>query len=317
MRNLKILCSVALVLGLASSAKAQFGFSTTNLVTSNSGANAATITDSGAVNSWGVSYSPTSPLWVSAEGLGVANVYTITTSNSVTKSSRIVTIPGNGSVTGQAWNGNSAAFNGDNFLFVSEDGTISGWRSSLGTLASDVFVSGNTANAYFGATEVTSGTDSYLYAANFHNNSIDVVNGTLTTPSLTGSFTDPNLPAGYAPYNVQLLGSNLFVAYALQNSSSSAAVKAAGNGVVAEFDSQGDFVATIATTGTLNPSNGTLDAPWGLAIAPRVSAPLRATCWWATSAAGRSTPITLVTIRMPASWRRPTVRRLRSMGFGH
>ncbi len=69
--------------------------------------------------------------------------------------------------------------------------------------AAETLVVASTASVYTGAAEVTSGTNSYLYAANFRNNSIDVLNGTVTTPSLTGSFIDPNLPAGYVPSRYQ------------------------------------------------------------------------------------------------------------------
>jgi len=261
MKNLKILCVAVLVLGVASSAKAQLQFSPTNLVTDNQAVNAAQISDSGSINSWGISDSPTSPFWVSANGSGVSNVYTVNPlTNATSKNARIVSIPGNGSVTGQVWNGNSSAFNGDIFLFVSQDGTISGWRSAL-VNAAETLVPASTANVYTGAAEVTSGTSSYLCSANFRNDSIDVINGTVTTPSLTGSFTDPTIPAGYAPYNIQLLGSNLYVTYAVQDAAKQNAVKGAGNGIVDVFDTEGNFLSRVA-------SNGTLNAPWGLAIAP-------------------------------------------------
>ena len=96
MKNLKVFGVV--MLGLASSAKAQ-QFSVTNLVTDNQGVNAAQITDSGSVNSWGISSSPTSPFWVSANGSGVTNVYTVNpTTNVTSKNPIVVTIPGDESV---------------------------------------------------------------------------------------------------------------------------------------------------------------------------------------------------------------------------
>jgi uncharacterized protein (TIGR03118 family) len=272
MKKLKVLCVAILVMGLASSAKAQLEFGTTTLVTSSSGASAPTLSDSTAINLWGIALSGSSPFWVSNEGSGIANLYTVdaATGGTVSKNATTMpTIPGNGSVTGEVSNGNTAAFSGAHFLFVSQDGTVSSWSSGAAAVA---LVPASTANAYFWAAESTSGTNSYLYAANFKAGAINVFPGTVTTPSLTGSFTDPTggslaLPAGYAPYNIQSLGGNLFVTYALQNSGSSAAVKATGNGYVDEYDTQGDFLGRIA-------SNGSLNAPWGLALAPADFGPL-------------------------------------------
>ena len=260
MKNLKIFGVV--MLGLASSAKAQ-QFSVTNLVTSNSAAIPAQITDTGSENSWGISSSPTSPFWVSANGSGVSNVYTVNpTTNVTSKNPIVVTIPGDGSITGQLSNSNTAAFNGDNFLFVSEDGTISGWRGALGlTGTAETLVLASTANVYKGDAISTSGTNSYLYAANFRKDSIDVIPGAVTSPSLTGSFTDPTIPAGYAPFNIENLGGKLFVTYALQDSDKHDDVAGAGHGFVSEFDTQGNFLGRIASSGSLN-------SPWGLAIAP-------------------------------------------------
>src|SRR5262249_53977145 len=124
---------------------------------------------------------------------------------------------GTGNPTGQVFNSAGAsAFNGNAFLFVSEDGTISGWRGALGTKA-EVLQTGDTANVYKGTTEVTTGGHSYLLSANFRSGSIDVRKGDSGAPDLTGKFTDPNLPSGYAPFNVQVLGSRVYVTYALQD----------------------------------------------------------------------------------------------------
>ncbi len=85
--------------------------------------------------------------------------------------------------------------------------------------------------------------------------------GSVTTPSLTGSFTDPTIPAGYAPFNISNLGGDLFVSYALQDGAKHDDVAGPGHGFVSEFDTQGNFLGRIA-------SSGSLDSPWGLAIAP-------------------------------------------------
>jgi hypothetical protein len=100
-----------------------------------------------------------------------------------------------------------------------------------------------------------------LYAANFRAGTIDVVKGSGSAPNLAGAFTDPNLPAGYSPFNVQNIGGKLYVTYALQDSTRTDDVAGAGHGFVDVFDLQGVFLACVA-------SQGTLDSPWDLALAP-------------------------------------------------
>ena len=250
-------------LALASvAANAQLRVGVTNLVSDDQMANAAKITDTGLVNAWGVSYSPTSPFWVSSNGAGTAVLYSVNpATQATTKAGLTVTIPDAGSVTGQVFNAAGAAsFNGDNFLFVSEDGTISGWRNAIGMTA-ERLRTGSTANVYKGAAFATLSGTGYLYAANFSAGTIDVLKGQTSAPDLTGRFTDPNLPAGYAPFNIQNLGGTMYVSYALQNATKDEELKGPGRGFVSAFDLQGNFIGRIA-------SAGLLDAPWGLAFAP-------------------------------------------------
>ena len=165
------------LLAAALPAQAQ-SFQVVNLVTDNQAAHPAQITDAGLVNAWGISNSATSPFWVSSNGAGTSTVYTVNPATQLTAKSAItVTIPpGGGPVTGQVFNSGagSGAFNADNFLFVSEDGTIAGWRGALGTTA-ETLVSGSAANNYKGSAFATITGSSYLYAANFRAGSIDVV----------------------------------------------------------------------------------------------------------------------------------------------
>jgi uncharacterized protein (TIGR03118 family) len=234
-------------------------FFTQNLVTNDQAANGAQITDSHLVNAWGISFGATSPFWVSANGTGLATLYSVNPINNATaKVGLEVTIPGDGSVTGQVFNGTSA-FGNDRFLFVSEDGTISGWRGALGTQA-EVLQTGLDANYYKGVALATIGGNTYLYAANFKSGAIDVVKGTPGAPNLTGNFADPGLPGGYAPFNIQLLGGKLYVTYAVQGTGKDEQA-GPGLGIVSVFDTQGNFLGRVGTMGTLN-------APWGLALAP-------------------------------------------------
>jgi len=233
--------------------------SVTNLVTDDQAANAAQTTDPELVNAWGVSYSPTGPFWVSDNGTGLSTLYRVDpTTNATSKLSLVVSIPGDGAVTGQVFN-STPQFNGDPFLFASEDGTISGWRGALGTTA-ETLQAASTTNAYKGTAFADIGGNAYLYAANFATGTIDVLKGSGAAPALSGSFTDPTLPAAFAPFNVQNLGGTLFATYAVVGPTGDD-VAGAGNGIVDAFDLQGNFVRRIAT-------GAVLDSPWGLAIAP-------------------------------------------------
>jgi uncharacterized protein (TIGR03118 family) len=237
-------------IGIAAPARAGDVFTSTNLVTDAS--------DSQLLNPWGISTTGSGPLWISDNGIGVSTLYSVDPATSVaTKQSLIVTIPGDGSVTGQAFNG-GAGFNNDRFLFVNEDGTISGWRGSLGTTA-EILQSPAVENVYKGAALLSVGGHSYLLAANFATGSVNVLKGEMGAPNLAGNFTDPNLPAHYAPFNIAVLGDKVYVTYALQNGKDD--LPGAGHGFVTAFDLNGNFLGRIGATGTLN-------SPWGLAIAP-------------------------------------------------
>jgi uncharacterized protein (TIGR03118 family) len=219
--------------------------------------------DSDLVNPWGVSSSATSPFWVSDNGTGKATLYSVDpTTNATSKVGLTVAIPGAGNVTGQAFNGAAASlqFGGDSFLFAGEDGTISGWRAALGTTAETLQLPSSD-NVYKGAAFATIGGEAYLYAANFKQGRIDVLPGSASAPPLAGTFLDPNLPSGYSPFNIVHLGDSLFVSYAVQDQAKVEDVPGAGHGIVDEFSLQGVLVRRFA-------SGGSLDSPWGIAVAP-------------------------------------------------
>ncbi len=235
-------------------------YTVTNLVTDDQGANPAALTDPGLLNAWGISLSPAGPFWVSSNGAGTSTLYTVDPSTQApAKSALTVEIPGTGNVTGQAFNAGSG-FNADRFLFVSEDGTVSGWRGALGATA-ETLAPAASGNVYKGAAFAMIGSDSYLYAANFRSGNVDVIKGNALAPTLAGHFVDPTLPAGYAPFNVQNLNGVLYVTYAKQGASLMDEVTGAGLGIVNRFDLNGNLLGRLATGGSLN-------ARWGLAIAP-------------------------------------------------
>jgi len=246
-----VLCSV----NLWSAPLGEYG--QTNLVSNIPGL--AAQTDPNLVNPWGVSASSTSPFWVSDNGTGLTTLY----NTAGVPQSLVVTIPnpagGASSPTGQVFNG-SGQFNNDIFIFATENGTIAGWRGALGTTAETLFNSSSSGAIYKGLALATTGQGTYLLAADFHNNKIDVFPSS-GAPSLAGNFVDPNLPAGYAPFNVQNIGGQIYVAYAKQDAEGRDDAPGMGNGFVSVFNLNGNFVKRLA-------SNGFLNAPWGLALAP-------------------------------------------------
>jgi uncharacterized protein (TIGR03118 family) len=236
------------------------GYVQQNLVSDLSGL--APVTDPNLVNPWGMSSSSTSPIWVSDNGTGVSTLY----NGAGQPSSLVVTIPppsgatGPAAPTGQVFNSTSGfQLNGSpaRFIFATEDGTVSAWNG--GTAAT---LEATTPNAvYKGLALATNGGSPFLYATNFHAGTIDVFDSSFTQTTLAGHFTDPNLPSGYAPFNIQNIGGNLYVTFAKQDSSGHDDVAGAGNGFIDVFDTNGNLVKRLV-------SNGPLDSPWGLALAP-------------------------------------------------
>jgi uncharacterized protein (TIGR03118 family) len=232
------------------------GFLVTNLTSNQPGV--APFQDTKLQNAWGLASSASSPFWVGDNATGFSTVYT---GSGSPVSTIAVHIPGDGSVTGVTFTATgTTAFSGDSFLFASEDGTVSGWRGALGLMGTaEVIQTGVPANEYKGITYADVGGSGYAFLANFATGNVDVLKGTVGAPDLTGKFIDPSLPAGYTPFNVQVIGNSVYVAYAIKNGTDE--LDGPGLGIVDRFDLNGNFLARIGTGGDLN-------APWGLAIAP-------------------------------------------------
>jgi uncharacterized protein (TIGR03118 family) len=157
-----------------------------------------------------------------------------------------------------------ASFNADRFIFATEDGTIDGWKG--GTTAA---VEASTPDAVYKglALGTVSGADR-IYAANFFAGTIDVFDSSYAPISVpTGAFTDPNLPSGYAPFNIIDLGGMLYVTYALQNGDKKDDVPGTGHGFVDIYTTSGALVTHLISDGDLN-------SPWGMALAPSGFGPL-------------------------------------------
>src|SRR6478735_3140009 len=184
-----------------------------NLVSDQPGV--ALVQDTNLVNAWGISFSPTSPFWISANETGLSTLYAVTNDATgaphVAKQSLEVSIPGAGNPTGQLFN-NTTNFHGDIFLFVSEDGTISGWRGALGTTAEILATRSNA--IYKGTTLAFVAGTTFLLAANFSEGTVDVYDG---AANLIAQLADPDAPAGYTPFNVQSIEGMIFVTFAKQD----------------------------------------------------------------------------------------------------
>jgi len=225
----------------------------------------ADYTDPNLKGAWGISESGKSPFWISDAGSGVSTLYTSV--GSVIP--LVVTIPPSkaaktGTPTGTVYNGTLGFVipkeGPATFIFDTLDGTISGWNKNVS--AAQVVVDKSASGAvYTGLAIGTSGANTYLYAANFGNGTIDVFDTAYNPVTLPNAFQDNNLPASYAPFNIQNLAGNLYVAYALQSNSKSFAVPGAGNGYVDVYSPAGTLMQRLVKSVYLN-------APWGLAIAP-------------------------------------------------
>jgi uncharacterized protein (TIGR03118 family) len=271
---LALVASLGLLLGVAPPAaavnpNAENLYSVHKLVSDVPGE--AAMTDPDLVNGWGISHSSTSPWWVSDNGTSKSTLYAISVLNGIytaTKQGLVVTVPG--PPTGQVRNDStdfvvttSAGSGPARFIFATDDGQIAGWNPTAD--ATNAISAVTTPDAvYLGLAIGNSGGNNYLYAANFAAAKIDVFNATFGDGSgdLAGDFTDPGIPAGYAPFGIQNIGGEIFVAYAKQNPAEpDEELHCAGCGYVSVFGTDGTFHGRVASQGELN-------APWGLAMAP-------------------------------------------------
>src|SRR6202166_1344089 len=257
-----LLLGLLMTLGSASVLCAQqTGYSQTNLVSNTAGV--ATTTDSQLLNPWGISILPGQDFWIANNNSGTSTLYDAQGK----KNALVVTIPGatknpNGNCspgcpTGTVANGNGSYFGGGSFIFDTEDGIIANWTgASSAVVAYDNSASGA---VYKGLALLNS---TFLLAANFNSGKVDVYDRNFTPTSRSGSFTDPHLPAGYAPHGIHVIGNQIYVAYVMQDAAKHDSQPGAGLGQVDIFDSNGNFVSTFAAAG------GQLNAPWGVLAAP-------------------------------------------------
>jgi uncharacterized protein (TIGR03118 family) len=229
--------------------------------------------DPNLVNPWGMSVSsPGGTIWVSDNGTGVSTLY----GQDGTARSLVVTIPTaarnreGGNPTGQVRNTtpffpvtknevSGPAF----FIFVSEDGSISGWNPTVDPTNAVIAVDNGTNHGvnraiYKGATLGVADGHNFLYATDFHTGHVHTFDESFHQVNPNG-FVDPNLPAGYAPFGIRNFNGEIFVTYAKQDHKREDDVHCAGCGFVNVFDTNGAFLRRLVSGGNLN-------APWGLAL---------------------------------------------------
>jgi uncharacterized protein (TIGR03118 family) len=239
----------------------------------------AEATDPELINAWGLAFNPAGPAWVSSNGEGLSLVL----DSEGNRLLRVVIPTAKGgqppsAPTGQVFNGDPNSFKGDVFIFVTEDGTVSGWQPAFGTNAQLRADRSKREAIYKGVTIAECHGRLRLYAADFHNNRIDMFDDNYRLLRRhdqhdrdwgkhgddrrdDDSFVDRHLPDGFAPFNIIAHGDLLFVSYAKQDADAEDDVAGPGNGFVDVFDTDGDFVQRLI-------SRGVLDSPWGMAFQP-------------------------------------------------
>jgi uncharacterized protein (TIGR03118 family) len=270
-RLLSPLLATAAVLTLGSAALAT-GYLQTNMTSD--GTAPMTITDNNLKNPWGIAFGPTTPFWVADNNAGVATLY-----NGVGETiPLVVNIPlppgqtGLAAPDGMVFNGTSdfvVSSGGKSgpalFIFATEDGTISGWSPGVNLHNAILAVDQSSTLAVFkGLAMAKVGKANILYATDFRHNQVDMFDAGF---NMIGSFTDPTVPQGYAPFGIRAINGFLIVTFALQDASAHDDQPGPGNGFVDIFTTKGVMERRVVSQGALN-------APWGIALAPENFGPL-------------------------------------------
>jgi uncharacterized protein (TIGR03118 family) len=234
------------------------------------GAVVAAFNDPSLKNGWGIAFNPNAFVWVADNGTGKSTLY----DGSGKPQSLVVAIPGAGGTagapTGIVFSGSSDFVITKNglrgparFIFTGEDGTIAAWAPNVDSTNAVLAVDNSGAkSAYKALALAANGAGNFLYAADFHNARVDVFDASFHQVYWAGAFVDPKLPAGYAPFGIQNLQGNLYVAYARQDAEGHDEIAGPGFGFVDVFDAGGKLmIRRVASRGKLN-------APWALALAP-------------------------------------------------
>src|SRR3984885_7412709 len=241
--SLRVTSGISLLLSLSAVAIGQ-PYSQVNLVSNVSGV--APVTDPTLINPWGLSRSSSSPWWISDNGTGLSTLF----NGAGVKNSLIVTIPKvdpnnktfpGGTPTGTIFNNVPTDFVlpggfASSFLFTTLDGAIAGWNPNVGvapgaaapSVNAVIAVKTTDGSSYTGLTSALVDGNRYLYAANFNKGRVDVYDSNFSPVKLSDdrdhnlfdfgqppAFTDFFLPRNFVPFNVQNVGNNIVVTYAL------------------------------------------------------------------------------------------------------
>lgn len=231
----------------------------------------APTTDSHLQNTWGLARSATSPWWIANNATASASVYTGAGARVDIGGLPAQGVPGDptgavfSGITGQFQVGTTASpttLGTSNFIFDSEDGTISAWRG--GSTAALVTVPSS--GAVFKGLAISNGPSGpRLYATDFAqgpgHSRVDVFDGSWNPVNVPGAFVDPTLPKHFGPFGIQTIDDRVFVTYAKQQPGSDDEAHGRGLGIVDAYGLDGNFLGRVA-------QRGQLDAPWGLALAP-------------------------------------------------
>lgn len=276
MKPLLRLAGTALTLSMGAVSFGQ-SYTQTNLVSNISGV--APVTDPTLINPWGLSRGSGSPWWVSDNATGLSTLY----NGAGAKQGLIVTVPPTdpnnkqtptGTPTGTIFNGSPTDFllapgKQAAFLFSTIDGTIAGWNPAVAVAQGAtppsthaVTVVRTKGAAYTGLTKAFINGRPHLYAADFGRGKVDVFDTSFHfVPFAEDRFRDDELPNGYVPFNVQAIGNDIVVTYALHEEGNPVETDGPGRGFVDIFDSTGHLLQRLEHGDWLN-------APWGVALAP-------------------------------------------------
>ena len=272
-KAIRVICTVGMLALVASPATQAAGdfYQQRNLVSD--GFIPADNTDPNLINGWGIAFNPFAFVWVADNGAGVATIY----DGAGKPQSLIVQIPppanasGNGAPTGIVFNAStgfvvskSGVSGPSRFIFATEDGVIAGWAPNVDATHAIRVIDNSVATGavYKGLALSAGGSGSLLYAADFHNNRIDVYDNLFMAVTLpAGAFSDPTIPVGFAPFGLQAINGDIYVSYAKQDADKHDDVAGKGLGFVNVFDPNGHLIRRVVSQGALN-------APWGMTLAP-------------------------------------------------
>ncbi len=246
----------------------------TNLVSDDTKFTRAHVQDPNLVNPWGLAASPTGEWWIANEGTGTSTLYKTSTAP-LTTLSLVVGVPAgstsspHGAPTGTVYNTSGTRFdvseNGKTgssvFLYATADGTISGWSPTVDS--TNAIVAATKPGAiYLGLAIAGSHNATRLYAADFASGNIDVYDQSFQLVTPPGSFTDPELPSDYHPFNIQAINNRLYVEYAPADDVL-AGTAAPGEGAVDVFNADGQLLKRL-----IRPDDTHLNQPWAVAMSP-------------------------------------------------